>query len=252
MALLGNWLWLWYDLICYLCTLIICDTTINHLKMNKKTYFLIILSFLILPTAFAQANAAPSADISLYAGKDILYAGINNVVTLECTTDETELKLMFPDCKVEPVGTHQYRVFVPEHLKGTSITAKVTNDKHDHNELLTKKFHIVSVPNPSVFLAPNLRNGRYTVEEILHTPILLARMHSDFIYDIAWQVDSFNIEIVCDGESKVVACSGRNIPEQVCDILRSTKPGTIIFFQDIKVSSKVGTRYAENFFVRVK
>lgn len=210
---------------------------------------LAVIVAVFLSKGFSQSADGGQMFVSLYVDREVLYAGIDNVVAIESSEDLSQLKVDFPGCKVEHLKDNQYKVSVPSNWTEPSVIAEVKSGGGE----VDKRFRVVKVPDPFAVLGLHLRNGKYSVDQLLHLPKLWVMMHTDFPYDIVWKVVCYKVEIVGkNGKSKIYACDGPDLPEAVCAAIRSAESGTVIFFEDIKATSTVGTRLIENFVVRVK
>jgi len=195
----------------------------------------------------------PSAVIS--ADKmNVLYAGIDNPVSVSAPVDPGKLSISFPGCQVVSSGAGKYIVKVPTTLINKPVNATVSAKLGETTKALgATEFRVKKVPNPRAVLGGNIRGGKYAKAELLSNPIIRANMGEDFVYDLKWKVVSFRVIFVSKGmEDPAMVCQGAQLSEAVKAKIKKSSANTVIYFSDIKVSSEAGTRTLEEFSVRVK
>ncbi len=190
----------------------------------------------------------PSATIA--ADKmNVLYAGIANPISVS-GVGSGKISVSFPGCSMSSTGNNTYNVTVPTTLIGKTVTASVSSDGKNMG---STTFRVKKVPDPRAVLGANIRGGKRPKAEILANPMVRAVMGEDFAFDLKWKVNSFRVVFVSKNiEEPPLACSGGTLSDNVKAKIQKASAGTVIYFQDIKVSSEAGTRTLDEFSVRVR
>ena len=190
----------------------------------------------------------PSATIA--ADKmNVLYAGINNPISVS-GVGAGKISVSFPGCNLSSTGTNTYNVTVPASQIGKTVTASVSSDGKNMG---STTFRVKKVPDPRAVLGANIRGGKRAKAEILANPMIRAVMGEDFVYDLKWNVNSFRVVFVSKNmEEPPMACQGGSLSEQVKAKIQKSSSGTVIYFEDIKVSSEAGSRTLDGISVRIR
>ena len=78
-------------------------------------------------------------------------------------------------------------------------------------------------------------------------------MQSDFQYDLKWEIDSFRVVAITKGRmGDPIECLGASFSEKAQQVIKSSSSGTLLLFQDIKVSSQAGSRTIDGFYIIIK
>ncbi|MCQ2283867.1 MAG: gliding motility protein GldM [Bacteroidales bacterium] len=195
----------------------------------------------------------PSATIA--ADKmNVLYAGIANPVSVSAPVDPGKLSLSFPGCSVSSQGAGKYNVSVPASLIGKTVNATVSAKLGESTKALgSTTFRVKKVPDPRAVLGANIRSGKHAKAELTANPIIRATMGEDFAYDLKWKVTSFRVVFVSKGmEDPPIACQGGTLSDAVKAKISKSSANTVIYFEDIKVSSEAGSRTLDGFSVRIR
>lgn len=195
----------------------------------------------------------PSATIA--ADKmNVLYAGIANPVSVSAPVDPTKLAVSFPGCNLSSQGGGKYNVTVPTSMIGKTVNATVSfKGEGGGKNLGASTFRVKKVPDPRAVLGGNIRSGKRAKAELLSNPVIRAAMNEDFVYDLKWKVNSFRVVFVSKGmEDPAMACQGAALSEAVKAKIQKSSANTVIYFEDIKVSSEAGSRTLEGFSVRIR
>lgn len=211
---------------------------------------LFIIALTLLASALYAQNAGES-HATLSAGKmEILYTGITNTVYLHAHNQE-EIKVSFSGCEIKNVEGNKYEVFVPDSLINSSYYALIT--ELDGKLINAPRFFIHRVPDPKAWLSVSYRNKEVPKSKILDFPMITASMSEDFQYDLAWKVDSYRVFSISNGKIRAsVECQGATLPETVQHQIRDAQIGTVLFFEDIHVTSSAGSRTIEGFYIIIK
>lgn len=195
----------------------------------------------------------PSATIA--ADKmNVLYAGIDNPVSISGPVDPGKLSVSFPGCSVSNLGAGKYNVKVPTSMIGRTVDATVSAKVGESTKNMgATTFRVKKVPNPRAVLGAGIRGGKHAKGELLANPVIRATMGEDFVYDLKWNVTSFRVIFVSKGmEDPAMACQGGALSEAVKAKLQKSPANTVIYFTDIKASSEAGPRTLDEFSVRIR
>jgi gliding motility-associated protein GldM len=187
---------------------------------------------------------APSATVS--ADKmNVLYAGIENPVSVSASVPAEKISIsLVGGGNQARTGPGQYNITVPENLAGKTITVNISADMGGRQQAMgSREFRIKRVPDPVAVLGGNFRGGKTTKAELLANPFVLADMGTDFVYDLRWTVNSYNVTFIIRGiEDPPISNNNRQFSDAVRNKINSSGTGAIIHFSEIKASSVAGTR----------
>ncbi len=195
----------------------------------------------------------PSATIA--ADKmNVLYAGIENPCSVSAPVDPGKLSVSFPGCSVSSQGAGKFNVTVPASLIGRTVTASVSAKLGESSKTLgSTEFRVKKVPDPRAVLGANIRGGKRAKSELTANPVIRAVMNEDFVYDLKWTVNSYQVIFVSKGmEDPAISCQGGALSEAVKAKISKAPSNTVIYFENIKVSSAAGTRTLDGFSVRIR
>ncbi len=116
-----------------------------------------------------------------------------------------------------------------------STASKETNILY-HEISSSKNGKVVKSPN--VRYAVGLKNTRPAQRDVYNTIPIKAEDLANITVDSNYI--SFGVSIVIDGKFQEFKTDGNKITEEVKTVIRSSKPGTKIYFEQIKAKSTVG------------
>jgi len=195
----------------------------------------------------------PSAVIS--ADKmNVLYAGIENPVSVSAPVDPGKLSISFPGCSVSSQGAGKFNVTVPSSMIGRTVSASVSAKLGESTKTLgSTEFRVKKVPDPRAVLGANIRGGKRSKSELTANPVLRAVMPEDFVYELKWNVTSYQVIFVSKNmEDPAISCQGGALSEAVKAKINKATAGTVIYFTNIKVNSAAGPRTLDEFSVRIR
>jgi len=185
---------------------------------------------------------APSGTVA--ADKmNVLYAGIENPISASASVSPEKTSISLSDGTYTKTGSGTYNVNIPEKLIGQTVTISVLADINGKQQtMFSRTFRVKRVPDPTPALG-KIKGGRITKQELLANPFVLATLGEDFVYDLKWNVVSYQVVFVVKGiEDAPIPCTDRNFSTAVINKINNSSPGTTIWFQNIKASSPaVGT-----------
>jgi gliding motility-associated protein GldM len=187
---------------------------------------------------------APAATVA--ADKmNVLYAGIENPVSVTASVPAEKVSISLTGGTDVKTAPGQYNISVPESLIGKTITVNIFADMGGKQQPMgSKEFRVKRVPDPVASLGGSTSKGRrISKAELLANPFILADMGTDFVYDLRWTVNSYQVTFVIKGiEDAPMMCNNKQFSDAIKNKINSSSPGTVIFFDDIKASCIAGTR----------
>jgi hypothetical protein len=92
-------------------------------------------------------------------------------------------------------------------------------------------------------LSGKFKGGKAAKADLIANPFISASLGDDFVYDLRWSVNSYNVTFIEKGiETAPISCTGNQFSETVKSKINSSPAGTAIYFADIKVSCIAGSR----------
>jgi len=186
---------------------------------------------------------APSATVA--ADKmNVLYAGIDNPVSISASVAPEKVNISLSGGNYTKTGAGQYNISVPENLVGRTLTVNISADIGGRQQPMgSKEFRVKRVPDPIAVLGGGFKGRRISKAELLANPFISADMGTDFVYDLRWTVNSYQVTFVVKGiEDTPITCNSRQFNDAIRNKINSSASGTIIFFDDITASCVAGSR----------
>jgi len=187
---------------------------------------------------------APSATVSAEK-MNVLYAGLENPVSVSASVSAEKTSISVSDgASSNKTGAGKYNVSVPEGLIGKTVTITVHADVGGkHQTMGSNTFRVKRVPDPTPVVGGGFKGGKINKTELLANPFIFANMGVDFAYDLKWTVNSYNATFIIKGiEDPPIPCSGNQFSDAIKSKINSCSPGTVIFFDNIRVSCVAGSR----------
>ena len=212
-----------------------------------------------LPRTFPFTNnftvMAPSATVA--ADKmNVLYAGIDNPVSVNASVPAERVSISLTGGgNSTKTGSGTYNISVPENLVGRTITINILADINGKQQSMgSNVFRVKRVPDPVAVLGGNVKTGAKVAKgELLANPFILADMGADFVYDLRWTVNSYQVTFVVRGiEEAPLTSNNRQFSDAIKTKINNSPSGTIIFFTDIRASSVAGSRTLNNIYVQLR
>ncbi|MCL2434933.1 MAG: gliding motility protein GldM [Lentimicrobiaceae bacterium] len=187
---------------------------------------------------------APSATVA--ADKmNVLYAGIDNPVSVNASVPAERVSISLTGGgNSTKTGPGTYNITVPENLVGRTITINILADINGKQQSMgSNLFRVKRVPDPVAVLGGNIKSGGKVAKgELLANPFILADMGTDFVYDLRWTVNSYQVTFIIRGiEEAPLQSTSRHFTDAIKAKINSSPSGTSIYFTDIKASSVAGT-----------
>lgn len=195
----------------------------------------------------------PSATIAAEK-MNVLYAGIANPVSVSAPVAPDQLTVSFPGCTASKTEAGKYNISVPQAMIGKTVEATVSANAGGKSQALGKTtFRVKRVPDPKATIGQNIRGGKRSKSELTSNPFIRAAMGDDFVYDLKWKVNSFQVIFIKKGyEDPPKTCTGGSFSDDVKNQIAKAPAGTTIIFTGIKVSSDAGSRTLDDITVRIK
>jgi len=187
---------------------------------------------------------APSATAA--ADKmNVLYAGIDNPVSVSASVSAEKTSISLTGGTYTKTGPGKYDINIPENLIGRTVTINISADMDGKQlNMGSNIFRVKRVPDPEAVIGANIKSGaKIPKTELLANPFIFANMGADFVYDLRWTVNSYQVTFIIRGiEDAPIICNNRQFSDAIKNKINSSSPGTAILFSDIKASCVVGTR----------
>jgi len=200
-----------------------------------------------LPRTFPFANSftvmAPSATVAAEK-MNVLYAGIDNPVSVSASVPPERISISLSGGTSTRTRPGSYNITVPESLVGRVVTINIAADVNGRQQPMgANEFRVKRVPNPETVLGGGFKGGRIQKNELLANPFVSATMGDDFVYDLRWTVNSFQVTFIVRGiEEAPMTSNSRQFTEAIRNKISSSPAGTVVLFSDIRASSAAGTR----------
>ena len=195
-----------------------------------KTIYL-FLCLLMLPCILTAQEVGKNAVVAA-TNMNVLYLGIRNPVEIavpEITSDKitatvTNGTIVKTDdgWEVQPAGPNE-----------SVITVFVDNKK-----VSEKIFRVKKLPVPTAFLA-GINNGIISKDKILRAEALEVKLE-DFVWNINYEVKSFNLLISEEGKDTELSSKGNTLTNEMKSIITSLKRGQNLFIKDITATGPDG------------
>ncbi|MCL2168073.1 MAG: gliding motility protein GldM [Lentimicrobiaceae bacterium] len=197
---------------------------------------------------------APSATAA--ADKmNVLYAGIENPISVSASVSADKVSISLTGGgSYTQAGPGKFNVTVPESLAGKLVTINIAANIDGKTQPMgSNDFRVKRVPDPVAVLGGNFKGTKISKPELLANPFITADMGTDFVYDLRWTVNSYQVTFIIKGiEDPPITCKSRQFSEAVINKINSCSAGTVIYFQDIRVSSIAGSRTLNPISVLIK
>ncbi len=182
---------------------------------------------------------------------NVLYIGIPNPLSVSCPVSPDKVSIALEGGGTQTkTGDGMYDVSVPANLAGKTVKISVNADG---KSMGSTTFRVKRVPDPTPTIGANIRGGRVPKNQLTANPFVIAKMPEDFVYDLKWQVQSYQVTFVEGGmEAAPVTVQGANFPESVKTKIKNAKRGTTIWFTGIKAKSPAGVRTLNDIAIRIR
>jgi gliding motility-associated protein GldM len=187
---------------------------------------------------------APSATAAAEK-MNVLYAGLENPISVSASVSAEKVSISLSDGSQTKIGPGKYNVTVPESAVGKTVTITIIADVGGKQQTMgSNTFRVKRVPDPVAMLSGKFKGGGKAAKaDLTINPFVSASLGDDFVYDLRWAVNSFNVTFVEKGiESAPISCTGNQFSETVKSKINSSPAGTVIYFSEIRVSCVAGNR----------
>jgi hypothetical protein len=187
---------------------------------------------------------APSATAAAEK-MNVFYAGIENPVSVSASVSAEKVSITVSEgASYAKTGPGKYNISVSESAVGKSITVTTHADIGGKSQVMgSQSFRVKRVPNPKAKLSGKFEGGKAAKADLTINPFITASLGDDFVYDLRWNVNSYNVTFIEKGiETAPFSCSGNQFTEAVKSKINSSPAGTAIYFSEIKVSCVAGSR----------
>lgn len=197
----------------------------------------------------------PSATVA--ADKmNVFYAGIENPVSVNAPVapECINIDITGAGASYTKTGPGTYNITVPQSLANKNVTVNVrANQGGKTTTLCATEFRVKRVPDPVAKVGGSLTGGRVTKSELATNPFITAAMAQDFVYDLRWTIQSYQVTFIVRGmEEAPMTIQGAAFSEALKTKIRNAAPGTLILFSGIRATSPAGTRQLLDIVLRVR
>ncbi|MDR0205956.1 MAG: gliding motility protein GldM [Bacteroidales bacterium] len=197
----------------------------------------------------------PSATVA--ADKmNALYAGIDNPVSVSASVSAEKVDISLSAGSKTKTGPGKYNINVPTSMEGKMVTVSILAEDGGKQKIMgTNEFRVKRIPDPVAVLGGDFKGKKISKAELLANPFIKADMGFDFIYDLKWVVNSYQVTFNVKGiEEAPIMCNNRQFSDAIKNKINASSPGTVIWFEDIKVSCVgiPGTRTLNTITVQLK
>ena len=235
------------------------NTNLKTYKCNEKSKIFILLGFMLMFGFNLTAQDAIKTEtktkscFTISSDKmNILYAGIPNPVTVAASVASKKLHVSWGGATVNSFGECRYDVFVPDSFVDKAITFTLSTEtkRGEIQNLGNITFRVKPIPEPDIYIGANIAGGYQPKERLLANPFILARMSPDFNFDLRWEVVSYKVIFIINGDEEApISVSGARFSELVLNKIKDAPSGAIIEFSDIRIQSIAGMRDMQKIFV---
>jgi gliding motility-associated protein GldM len=186
---------------------------------------------------------APTATIAAEK-MNVLYAGIDNPINASGSVAAEKLSISITGgCTYTQTGSGEYNVKVPENMVSKTVTISTFANMDGKQQAMgSKTFRVKRVPDPETKIG-GIKSLKVSKAELLANPFVIASMGNDFVYDLSWTVNSYQVTFLIKGiEDAPITCNGKMFSDALINKINSSPSGTVISFLEVKVSSVAGNR----------
>ena len=179
---------------------------------------------------------APSATVAAEK-MNVLYAGIDNPVSVSASIPPEKLSISISEGSYTKTSAGKFEVKVPESMVGKTVTINAIADNNGKSQTMgSSTFRVKRVPDPAARIG-NFKGGKISKQELLVNSFIFASLGEDFVYDLKWTVNDFQVTFVIKGiEDAPMKCTGNQFSEAVKSKINSCSQGTTIYFSSINAS----------------
>jgi gliding motility-associated protein GldM len=196
----------------------------------------------------------PSATVAAEK-MNVFYAGIDNPVSVNAPVppERISIELVGGGTFVK-VESGKFNIKVPESTVNKTVTVNVRATQGTQSATMGGTvFRVKRVPDPQARVGGIYAGGRVTKNDILANPFINAKMPQDFVYELGWQITSYQVIFNIKGmEELPITVQGGSFTEALKNKIKAAAPGTIITFQGIRTQSAVGTRTLTDITLRIR
>jgi gliding motility-associated protein GldM len=162
---------------------------------------------------------------------NVIYLGVNNPVLIAASeVNPNDLTVSIDNGKIRKVGDNY--MINPEHFGAATVTIYGKGQK-----LGSREFRVKEIPFPQAYLVSGeklISSGNISVADLRSAKGILAEI-PDFIFDIKFEVVSFNINIEESGGNTVSQKSENGIfTDPQAGLMESLKPGQNLIIEGIR------------------
>ncbi|MDR1169276.1 MAG: gliding motility protein GldM [Prevotellaceae bacterium] len=167
---------------------------------------------------------------------NVFYLGVDNPIDISVSgVSQKDIKISINNGLMTPVGQGGSYIVKPKSIGkcNISVTASVNGEQKDMG---TREFRVKRVPNPEPSLF-NITGKTVTRSQLSSVQGVVAKMPSDFDFDLPFKVISFTVEVIQGGVQKAESSTGAQFNQSQRKIMTEAKVGSRIYISDIKAKA---------------
>ena len=205
-------------------------------KIIMKQILSVLLIVMLSGTAFSQGNSKYQSVVAA-TKMNVLYAGVDNpvdVMVAGVASDKVTITVTNGSAKV--AGPYKY-IIVPQKPGTLSMSINV-NAGGKIIAAGQHEFRVKRVPDPMPEIA-GMKGGTISKALLLAQTGVNVELEN-FDYDLNFQVVSYTVLVNLTGMVTSLDVCGADFNPKVMDLVDKCKPGTKIYFEDIKAKGPDG------------
>lgn len=193
-------------------------------------YYILIIATLVFQNAFSQSSIVVESDRSQRTDSIILYANIPNKVTLKIINAANDIipVRILPDSRYEVTGDDIQSIYI-ESVKEEDVSLKLQAG----GEMRILQAKLKLIPDPYVALNRSRDTAMSKRELLLYQGLIVFFTDLNFKMKIA--ATSYEVTANNGDGWITVNNSGPYFNPETKELLKAVKPGTRVFFDDIRV-----------------
>jgi gliding motility-associated protein GldM len=165
------------------------------------------------------------------------YLGVDNPVDISVSgVSQKDLNLNISNGTMTPAGQSGSYIVKPASIGKCNISVTATVNGEQKN-MGTREFRVKRVPNPEPSLH-NIPKGSVTRSQLSSVQGVVAKMPTDFDFDLPFDVLSFTLEVFSGGDLKVESSNSNRFTEVQRNLMTGAKVGSKIWITNIKAKGK--------------
>ncbi len=177
--------------------------------------------------------AKPSLVISPTA-VNVFYKGVDNPVDISVSgIASSKLQPSISGGTLKKVGDGKYIVRANNSVRKAKISVSAKMGDGSTKNFGDMEFRVKSLPIPNPYVAGVEGQGEVNLALLKSTPKVFATL-KDFLFEVTYNVVSFELIATVDGRKKIAKSNSANISGEMKQIIGNQRRGDLVTFQSIK------------------